>query len=130
MPDTPAVTVLAEENSLHFAAAFAAAVAGERQCAVLDPPWPQQLQDGIRDRIRDAVPAASGAAAATAAAAELVDGPPDTTFLIGLTSGTTSVPKAFTRSRRSWQLSFDASVSSSAWPRTTRPWRPGPSRRA
>ncbi len=41
---------------------------------------------------------------------ELADGPPDTTFLIGLTSGTTSVPKAFTRTRRSWQLSFDASV--------------------
>ena len=37
VPDTPAVTVLSEENSLHFAAAFAAAVAGERQCAVLDP---------------------------------------------------------------------------------------------
>ena len=61
VPDTPAVTVLSEGNSLHFATAFAAAVAGERQCAVLDPLWPQQLQDGIRDRISDAVPAAAGA---------------------------------------------------------------------
>ena len=112
MPDAPAVTVLSEENSLHFAAAFAAGVAGERQCAVLDPAWPQQLQDGIRDRIRG-LPgsvAASGAATEPADGPELADGPPDTTFLIGLTSGTTSVPKAFTRSRRSWQLSFDASV--------------------
>ncbi|KQN83691.1 class I adenylate-forming enzyme family protein [Arthrobacter sp. Leaf69] len=112
LPDTPAVTMLSEENSLHFATAFAAAVAGERQCAVLDPLWPQQLQDGIRDRIRDAVPAASGASTPSepAAGLELADGLPDTTFLIGLTSGTTSVPKAFTRTRRSWQLSFDASV--------------------
>ena len=111
VPDTPAVTVLSEENSLHFATAFAAAVAGERQCAVLDPLWPQQLQDGIRDRIRDTVPAAAGAASSEPAdGPELADGPPDTTFLIGLTSGTTSVPKAFTRTRRSWQLSFDASV--------------------
>jgi acyl-CoA synthetase (AMP-forming)/AMP-acid ligase II len=114
VPDAPAVTVLSEENSLHFAAAFAAGVAGERQCAVLDPSWPQQLQDGIRDRIRGqsmqsgAAPAAS--VAEPAESPELADGPPDTTFLIGLTSGTTSVPKAFTRSRRSWRLSFDASV--------------------
>ena len=50
------------------------------------------------------------AAADAAATADLVDGRPDTPFLIGLTSGTTSVPKAFSRSRRSWQLSFDASV--------------------
>ena len=104
VPGSPAVTVLSEGNSLHFAVAFAAAVAGERQCAVLDPSWPQQLQDGIRDRIREAAPA--GAPAAT----ELADGPPGTPFLIGLTSGTTSVPKAFTRSRRSWRQSFDASV--------------------
>jgi acyl-CoA synthetase (AMP-forming)/AMP-acid ligase II len=40
----------------------------------------------------------------------LADGPPGSSFLIGLTSGTTSVPKAFTRSRRSWQQSFDASI--------------------
>ncbi|WP_346925521.1 AMP-binding protein [uncultured Arthrobacter sp.] len=109
VPDAPAVTVLSEENSLHFAAAFASGVAGERQCAVLDPSWPQQLQEGIRDRIRGGV-AADPAAAHRVDGLELVDGLADTTFLIGLTSGTTSVPKAFTRSRRSWQLSFDASV--------------------
>ncbi|MGO4190329.1 class I adenylate-forming enzyme family protein [Arthrobacter sp. YAF17] len=108
VPDAPTVTVLSEENSLHFAAAFASGVAGERQCAVLDPSWPAQLQDGIRDRIRGLSIRSGGAAAASAT--ELADGPPDTPFLIGLTSGTTSVPKAFSRSRRSWQLSFDASV--------------------
>ncbi|MCB5282292.1 AMP-binding protein [Arthrobacter sp. AL08] len=103
---SPAVTVLCEENSLHFAAAFTAAVAGERQCAVLDPAWPPHLQDEIRKRIGDAVPAADALVAGSA----LVDGPAGSPFLIGLTSGTTSVPKAFSRSRRSWRLSFDASV--------------------
>lgn len=106
VPVTPAVTVLSEENSLHFAAAFAAAVAGERRCAVLDPTWPQQLQDSIRERIRNTVVTAPDAASGP----DLVDGRPDAPFLIGLTSGTTSVPKAYSRSRRSWQLSFDASV--------------------
>jgi acyl-CoA synthetase (AMP-forming)/AMP-acid ligase II len=131
---SPAVTVLAEGNSLHFAVAFAAAVAGERQCAVLDPSWPQQLQDGIRDRIRDTVPAAAGAAAVPGlvaepglvAGAELADGPPETPFLIGLTSGTTSVPKAFTRSRRSWRLSFDASVDFFGLTADDRTLAPGP----
>ena len=76
VPDTPAVTVLSEENSLHFAAAFAAAVAGERQCAVLDPTWPQQLQDGIRDRIRGRRACPRAPRRATASGLELADGPP------------------------------------------------------
>ena len=139
VPDAPAVTVLSEENSLHFAAAFAAAVAGQRQCAVLDPAWPQQLQDSIRDRIRGlpaATPAAAPSVVSAAAGAvsggghvdrpALADGPPDTPFLIGLTSGTTSVPKAFTRSRRSWQLSFDASTEFFGLAADDRTLAPGP----
>ncbi len=134
LPGTPAVTVLSEENSLHFAAAFAAAVAGERQCAVLDPTWPPPLQDSIRDRIRGSVVPAPGAASVAGAASvpepadslELVDGPPGTPFLIGLTSGTTSVPKAFSRSRRSWQLSFDASVEFFGLAADDRTLAPGP----
>lgn len=35
-----------------------------------------------------------------------LDGDPSSTFLIGLTSGTTSRPKIFYRSRRSWSLSL------------------------
>jgi len=35
-----------------------------------------------------------------------IDGDPSATFLIGLTSGTTSRPKIFYRSRRSWSLSL------------------------
>ena len=105
VPFSDGVTVLAEANSVDFVARFAAAVAGARQCAVLDPSWPVQLHTDILQRLHEHVPPApvSGEDA-------LADGPPESTFLIGLTSGTTSVPKAFTRSRRSWQESFDASI--------------------
>jgi long-chain acyl-CoA synthetase len=105
VPDAKAVTSLCEANSVDFAVRFAAAVAGGRQCAVLDPSWPASLQEDILRHV--------GAFARPAAVSpddELADGAPEATFLIGLTSGTTSVPKAFTRSRRSWQESFEASI--------------------
>ncbi|MCB5274892.1 putative acyl--CoA ligase YhfT [Arthrobacter sp. SO5] len=130
----PAVTVLSEHNSVQFAVAFAAAVAGERQCAVLDPSWPQQLQDTITDRIRAAAPSAvaggspapGSVAGAAAAEVELIDGPADSRFLIGLTSGTTAVPKAFTRTRRSWQKSFEASIEFFGLTPQDRTLAPGP----
>ncbi|MBP1231406.1 acyl-CoA synthetase (AMP-forming)/AMP-acid ligase II [Arthrobacter sp. PvP102] len=100
------VTVLAEPNSVDFAVSYAAAVAGDRQCAVLDPTWPAQLKADIAARLHTGAAAVSGRPASD----KLRDGTPESPFLIGLTSGTTSVPKAFTRSRRSWQLSFDASI--------------------
>ncbi len=105
LPASKAVTVLSEANSVDFAVRFAAAVAGERQCAVLDPAWPSALQHEIRQRLDG-----SARPGQVAADDSLADGPPDTTFLVGLTSGTTSVPKAFTRSRQSWRQSFDASI--------------------
>jgi long-chain acyl-CoA synthetase len=121
VPVAPAVTVLAERNSTHFAVSFAAAVAGSRRCAVLDPAWPQELLDGLTARIAEAVPAGGtgpgtfrgtsrGTAPGVDLGSELADGPPDSPFLIGLTSGTTALPKAFSRSRRSWRLSFESSV--------------------
>jgi acyl-CoA synthetase (AMP-forming)/AMP-acid ligase II len=102
---TAPITVLAQPNSTQFAVDFAAAVAGDGECAVLDPTWPETLQDEIVHRLGagvDPVPGSAGAG--------LSDGDPAASFLIGLTSGTTSVPKAFTRSRRSWQQSFEASM--------------------
>ncbi|MCU1434108.1 MAG: AMP-dependent synthetase [Pseudarthrobacter sp.] len=105
VPAAPAVTVLAEANSVDFAVRFAGAVAGERQCAVLDPSWPEALRQEIRARLDSA--AQPGAVSSSDA---LADGSPESTFLVGLTSGTTSVPKAFTRSRQSWRKSFDASI--------------------
>lgn len=105
VPEIKAVTALSEANSVNFAVKFAAGVAGGRQCAVLDPTWPASLQEDIVRRAESfAQPAA------VSPDDDLADGAPESTFLIGLTSGTTSVPKAFTRSRRSWQESFDASI--------------------
>ena len=124
VPAAPAITVLSEQNSTHFAVAFAAAVAGERQCAVLDPAWPQQLLDGITARI--AGTEKDPAHAVPGLGTELVDGPPETSFLVGLTSGTTSVPKAFTRSRRSWQESFEASIEFFALTQDDKSLAPGP----
>lgn len=105
VPATRSVTSLCEANSVDFAVKFAAAVAGQRQCAVLDPTWTPQLQEEILARVE-----ASAVRADTAPDDALGDGAPDSTFLIGLTSGTTSVPKAFSRTRRSWQESFEASI--------------------
>ncbi|MDP9987461.1 acyl-CoA synthetase (AMP-forming)/AMP-acid ligase II [Arthrobacter oryzae] len=103
--ETKSVTTLCEANSVEFAVKFAAAVAGRRQCAVLDPEWPAPLQEDIVRHVE-----AHSVAAPVSPDDGLADGPPESTFLVGLTSGTTSVPKAFTRSRQSWQQSFDASI--------------------
>ncbi|MBO1269041.1 class I adenylate-forming enzyme family protein [Arthrobacter cavernae] len=114
---TTATTILAEPNSLSFVESYTAAVAGERRCAVLDPLWPQAMIDDVRDRIGGPAGEAGG---------ELTDGDPASTFLIGLTSGTTSVPKAFTRSRRSWQASFEASIEFFGLTPQDRTLAPGP----
>lgn len=101
VPSTPETYVLSEPNSAEFAALYCAGVAGSRQIAVLDPAWTQQATEEITRRL----PATSRTAGTA-----LEDGDPDSAFLIGFTAGTTSTPKAFTRSRRSWQASFEASM--------------------
>ena len=133
IPGAGAVTVLAEANSVDFAVSFAAAVAGDRQCAVLDPTWPGQLKADIAARLDATVvtpmpaqPEVTPTQAGPAVRTELHDGPPETPFLIGLTSGTTSVPKAFTRSRRSWQLSFEASIEFFGLTQQDKTLAPGP----
>ncbi|MDQ1058749.1 long-chain acyl-CoA synthetase [Arthrobacter globiformis] len=115
------VTVLAQPNSTRFAVDFAAAVAGDRECAVLDPAWPEALQDEIVQRLGSRVDPVPGSAGT-----ELADGDPAASFLIGLTSGTTSVPKAFTRSRSSWQQSFKASMEFFGLSQQDKTLAPGP----
>ena len=132
VPAAPSVTVLRADNSLATAVEFAAAVAGERQCAVLDPTWPQQLLDTIGARIAERFPAKPGAGSGPGVERGngpdnlLVDGPPASPFLIGLTAGTTSIPKAFTRSRESWRTSFDASIEFFGLTAEDRTLAPGP----
>jgi long-chain acyl-CoA synthetase len=112
-------TVLAEPNSGRFIERYVAAVAGERRCAVLDPQWPAPMIEDVTARILELAVPATGKE-------ELADGDPSSTFLIGLTSGTTSIPKAFTRSRRSWQVSFDASIEFFGLSQDDRTLAPGP----
>jgi acyl-CoA synthetase (AMP-forming)/AMP-acid ligase II len=101
VPSTPDTYIMSEPNTAEFAALYCAGIAGGRQIAVLDPAWTPQATGEIKRRLSS--PSCAGGTA-------LEDGDPDSTFLIGFTAGTTSTPKAFTRSRRSWQASFDASI--------------------
>jgi acyl-CoA synthetase (AMP-forming)/AMP-acid ligase II len=101
VPSTPETYILSEPNSAEFAALYCAGVAMGRQIAVLDPAWTPQTREEVTRRL----PSPSRPVGTA-----LEDGDPDSTFLIGFTSGTTSTPKAFTRTRRSWQASFEASI--------------------
>ncbi|MDL2424714.1 hypothetical protein M2C68_19070, partial [Pseudomonas sp. BAgro211] len=58
--------------------------------------------------------------------AQLADGDPDSSFLVGLTAGTTTLPKGFSRARDSWRRSFDASVACFALKPQDRVLAPGP----
>lgn len=101
VPGTPQTSVLSEPNSPEFAAIYCAGVAKGRRIAVLDPTWTPQAREDVIQRLASTAPFPGTA---------LEDGDLDDTFLIGFTAGTTSAPKAFTRSRLSWQASFDASI--------------------
>src|SRR5687768_5801188 len=101
VPSTPETHILSEPNSPEFAVLYCAGIARGGRTAVLDPAWTPQAQADVTRML----PSPSRAAGTA-----LEDGDPDDAFLIGFTAGTTSTPKAFTRSRRSWQASFDASI--------------------
>ena len=95
--------ILRQANGTDFAVRWAAGVAEERVCAVLDPSWPEDLTAQVRERCAARLPA-------DPAPAELRDGDLASAFLIGLTSGTTALPKGFQRSRASWRRSFEVSA--------------------
>ncbi|MEO6201057.1 MAG: AMP-binding protein [Cryobacterium sp.] len=124
-------TVLCLPNGVEFAVGFAAAVAGDGVCAVLDPEWTDAQRAAVEDRLRR-LGAVGGAAEPTGGVAGadpgngLRDGPGDSVFLLGFTSGTTSLPKAFTRSRSSWQHSFAHGTGFFDLTRDDRTLAPGP----
>jgi acyl-CoA synthetase (AMP-forming)/AMP-acid ligase II len=115
--------VLRAPNSVDFAVRWAAGVAGDRECAVLDPTWHEGLVRDVEQRLGDRWGVPVGSALAPA---DLVDGPGASSFLVGLTSGTTNVPKAFSRSRASWARSFEASSSEFGLRAGDRVLAPGP----
>ncbi|WP_113717876.1 class I adenylate-forming enzyme family protein [Arthrobacter dokdonensis] len=102
-----ALAVIDEPDGTALAARFVGAVAGHGVAAVLDSSWPRGLKAAITDRARAW---AAGEPAPPATQPGFGDGTPRSTFLLGLSSGTSGVPKAFTRSRQSWRASFVASA--------------------
>jgi long-chain acyl-CoA synthetase len=129
LPETPRISRVCLPNGTAFAVRFAAGVAEGRRSAVLDPAWPEAQRGSVEERLAgiDGEAGPGGlAAGAPPLGTELRDGPPDRDFLYGFTSGTTSVPKAFTRSRRSWQRSFEVGAEFFGLTRHDRTLAPGP----
>ncbi|MFF0902463.1 UNVERIFIED_CONTAM: fatty acid--CoA ligase family protein [Kocuria sp. CPCC 205316] len=111
--------ILRRPNGTGFAVRWAAGVAEERVCAVLDPSWPEEVAERVQDHCAARLPV-------DPAPARLRDGDPASAFLIGLTSGTTALPKGFRRSRGSWRRSFEASVAHFGLGPEDRVLAPGP----
>lgn len=106
MPIVPTVNVLAEFNSLDLVVKIVAGIAQQGMIALLDPALPGSTRQDMSANISSIqVPEAPPESEARG----LVDGPAESLFLLGFTSGTTSTPKAFTRTRESWRVSFERS---------------------
>ncbi|WP_130178471.1 class I adenylate-forming enzyme family protein [Cryobacterium sp. SO1] len=118
-------TLISQPNGLEFVLQLLAGIAGTGSVAVLDPAWPQEQQLEVRGRLGrlELTPGAPGTPPPTGA---LVDGPPESTFLYGFTSGTTALPKAISRTRRSWQHSFRRSTEMFGLTGHDRTLAPGP----
>lgn len=119
------VIALIAENSAQFFGRFLAATHATNCCLLLssalktvqiqtvcgqicpDLVFPHTLFDGIDPGFVDIVSVEDGIVEACSMGEN--DDSAETPFLIGLTSGTTSQPKAFIRSRLSWNLSLERS---------------------
>ncbi|MFF0989893.1 class I adenylate-forming enzyme family protein [Kocuria nitroreducens] len=111
--------ILRQANGVDFAVRWAAGVAEERVCAVLDPSWPVETAEQVQEHCAARLPA-------DPVPALLRDGDPASAFLIGLTSGTTGLPKGFLRSRASWRRSFEVSAAHFGLGPADRVLAPGP----
>ncbi|MGG5172581.1 class I adenylate-forming enzyme family protein [Pseudarthrobacter sp. J1738] len=120
------LTILESENSLDFVARWVAGVAGSGVCAVLDPKSPATVTEQIRVKLSEVRDSADGSSPGNPPTGTFEDGPAGSPFLIGLTSGTASVPKGFLRSRGSWQASFDSSINFFGLRDSDRTLAPGP----
>jgi long-chain acyl-CoA synthetase len=125
-------SLLQEPNSLDFILRWVAGVSGSRRCVVLDAGLPEDLAARIRAEVAARWGAADALSTRTVRGltavpdgpsretvvehhaavrgGELVDGPSGSPFLLALTSGTATLPKAIVRTRGSWQASFASST--------------------
>lgn len=118
LPNSPVLVLL-----------FLAAVRAGREAQVLDPAWPGPLLDRVLAELSqpalftaDAGPASrpearrvdaswslsavADALGAPATGHALVEPPPDSSFYVGFTSGSTGMPKGYRRTHRSWLDGF------------------------
>ncbi|WP_181034294.1 class I adenylate-forming enzyme family protein [Arthrobacter sp. GMC3] len=115
------VTIIDAPAGPDLAVEFCAAIGGHGIAAVLDATWPAELRASIADQAQAwaaALPPSNGSGVA--------DGPPESTFLLGFSSGTSGLPKAFTRSRESWRESLEQSVAYFGVTEETVTLAPGP----
>jgi len=144
--DEASLTVISPANGLDAVVHLLAAVSGSGCVAILDPQWPDSRRAEIDALLNGWAPAGgltdaagsaahptktpagapSAAPAVQPAARGLADGPAGSTFLVGFTSGTTALPKAFTRSRASWQRSLERSPEVLHLTSSDRTLAPGP----
>jgi acyl-CoA synthetase (AMP-forming)/AMP-acid ligase II len=136
-------------NHPSFAELFVGGTAGDGACAVLDPLWGREQAREVLTRLRpDLLVVADrpdlrdladelGIGVLTESTYEkwlasadpdrwLTAGADDSTFLVGFTSGSTGLPKAFHRSRRSWRVSLAAGRSVWAMDEHQHTFAPGP----
>lgn len=135
--DANVVAVIAE-NSTQFVSQFLAATFGQNCCLLLSSALkPVQIRSVLDDIKPELCFAHSSLAQIDHDLAEVRsdafhdikfvnDDGATTPFLIGLTSGTTSQPKAFIRNRLSWQISLERSRSVFEVDETTTTISPGP----
>lgn len=125
------------------------ALAAPHSVSLLDPHWPDALQQAMLARLPPdilfclssqsalidaatrlsipAIPVDTNAFDAFLAAPTPIPWTqPADTFLVGFTSGTTSRPKAFARARQSWRASLDASRAAFALTEHSNTFAPGP----
>lgn len=149
LPEDARLFAFAAGNHPSAATLLAAALATPHAVQLLDPHWPDALhQQTLAKLPPDVIFCLSTQTALLAAADHLgipavrvdtddfdaflaapADIPwtvPSDTFLVGFTSGTTSQPKAFARSRQSWRISLDASREAFALTDQTHTFAPGP----
>ncbi|WP_104166562.1 class I adenylate-forming enzyme family protein [Cryobacterium sp. N22] len=133
-PVTNGLTVINRANSIDAVVEFLAGVSGSGCVAVLDPHWPAEQRAEVERRLRGiaagsdttGAPAPGEPGSGGCTVERLTDGPAESTFLYGFTSGTTALPKAFRRTRRSWQRSLEQSPGVLRATRHDRTLAPGP----
>ena len=92
------VAVIDEPTSAALAEQFCAALLRRQTAMVLDAGWPAELRSALARSAKDWDARTANAGSAGTAA--------ERPFLLGLSSGTSGLPKAFIRSTGSWRESF------------------------